>query len=695
MLYFNPTVKAILKLSILSVCLGLAACNDSNDSSNSAITPPTQSANGTLTVTPSLGKISNAEIILKQINGGKILGSLNTGSSGSVTFNNIASDVGNLEVEVKATSNSNYFDEATGKSVPFSGSLHAALPFVANSTIAVTPLTEAAYQYAKTQNAALSTQAINSANTHISKLFGVENITQPVTLVASTTDLAQLKNNKTDGYALLLAAIAETSQKVLGDEESSPAIKASFALAADATDGKIDGKAATGITAPTLFPYDTNNYAQSLNTQIGQLISTLNLPAELAQLVKLPTTIPPVEPPVEPPVTPPVTSIAASGSMSTANTASPSFTPDTDGFQISVSDKETEYRFIKHTMSSNISYSSELIINANAQGQVVSVNYSDFKNLGTSSLVCHALKPCQGVTINSVANSKSVAISFNNTALSKIIGDDGIAARLNGTLTGKISNAAAWSVGDLPRSTDGILNVNGINEPVISSSVGVSNTLINPTSLYTVTTTELNTKSGIYTITRTPTASPLTYNTNSGATGLDAIYSCDNCDTALSFLQQGDLQQIKFNNVLLKNLGTKPSLTLKNTVIIGSTKGKLSSSTEGDFEPLSSSVKSHNDELQYTFSTVGTVKQGGLSLVNISMRGNTVVSVSATVAIAGKVYICYEKAEPLIGAVACGNKISLAADKRTITLQGVTLKGGGIGEKKELTLSGTITNKGI
>jgi hypothetical protein len=250
-------------------------------------------------------------------------------------------------------------------------------------------------------------------------------------------------------------------------------------------------------------------------------------------------------------------------------------------------------------------------------------------------------------------------------------------------------------VADLPRSTSGALSVNGVSEPVISSRVGVSNTLINPTTLFTVTTTELNTKNGIYTITRAPTATSLTYNTNSGGTSLDAIYSCNNCDSALSFVQQGDTQQIKFNNVVLKNLGSKPALTLNNTVIVGSTKGSLNSSTEGSFEPLSSSVKSRNAELHYNFSTVGTVKQGGLSMVNITMRGNTVVSASATVAIAGKVYICFEKAEPLIGAVACGNKVSLAADKRTLTLQGVTLRGGGIGEKKDLTLTGTLTNKGI
>lgn len=691
MLPLNSPLPSLLRLSILSVCIGLTACNDNKSSPEATSKPPVQPTTGSLTVTPSLGKISNADVILRQLNSNKVVATLNTGSAGRVTFNNIASDIGAVEVEVKATENSSYFDEATGKNALFSGSLHAALPFASNATVAVTPLTEAAYQYAKTRNTSLTTQTINSANAHISQLFGVADITQAVTLVASTNDLAQLKNNKTDGYALLLAAIAESAENILGSEEASPALKASLALAADATDGKIDGKTATGVSAPSVLPYATTNYAQSLNTQIGLLISTLKLPAELAQLVKLPTTTPPVEPPVEPPAT----SISASGSITTANTASPGFTPDSNGFELSVSDKETEYRFIKHTMSGTISYTSEIILKANAQGQVISVNYADFKNLGTTSLVCHALKPCQGVSINTSANSKSVAITFNNTELSKVFGGDGVAATLKGTLTGQISNAAAWSVADLPRSTSGALNVNGVSEPVISSRVGVSNTLINPTTLFTVTTTELNTKSGIYTITRSPTATSLTYNTNSGGTGLDAIYSCNNCDSALSFVQQGDTQQIKFNNVVLKNLGSKPALTLNNTVIVGSTKGSLNSSTEGSFEPLSSSVKSRNAELHYNFSSVGTVKQGGLSMVDITMRGNTVVSVSATVAIAGKVYICYEKAEPLIGAVACGNKVSLAADKRTLTLQGVTLRGGGIGEKKDLTLTGTLTNKGI
>lgn len=698
MLYLISPSKVFLRLSALSMCLGLAACHDSNSSSDSAVTPPAKPLTGTLTVTPSLGKISNADVILKQINGNKVIGTLNTGSSGKVTFSNIASDIGNVEVEVKSTTTSMYFDEATEKNVPFIGSLHAAIPFTSNATVAVTPLTEAAYQYAKKQNAQLSSQLINNANQDISKLFGVEDITKPVTLVSNSNDLKQLKSNQADSYALLLAAIAESAQTILGTEENSPALKASLALAADATDGKIDGKTATGVSAPSLFPYATTNYAQSINTHIGRLITELQLPAELAQLLKLPETVspvePPVTPPVEPPVQPPVTTISATGTITTANTASPGFTPDADGFEISVSDKEIEYRFIKRTLSGNIIYTSELIIKANPQGQVVSVNYSDFKNLGTTPLVCYALKPCKGISISSSADSKSVSITFNDTKLFKLVGGDN-AGSLKGTLTGQISNAAAWSVADLPRSTDGILNVNGINEPVISSSVGVSNTLISPNTIYTVTTTELNTKSGRYTITRTPTASPLTYNTNSGVTGLDAIYNCENCPTALSFSQQGEFQQIKFDHVFLKNLGTKPSLTIKNTVVVGSTKGILTSSREGDFEPLSSSVKSRNDEIQYHFSTVGTIKQDGLSMVNITMRGNTLVTATATAGISGKVFICYEKSEPVSGAIACGNTVSLGANKRTLIFKGLTLKGGAIGEKKELTLNGTLTNKGI
>ena len=519
MSHFKYNLISALCISVLT--LTVTGCHD--DDNNSSITQPPSTASTKITGTAAVGAaIAGANVALN-CGGGS---NANTTTNTNGVFN---ATVPTASLPCAAS--------VSGGSLPAGQTLHSVTTTTgSNVTLNVNPLTDLVLIKA------LQASGVDAAAWLI----------KPVaTSLPTTTAIAAAS-------AALKAALTAKGYTWPTTANFDPITSAiSPATPTDAYDSLLDALGSAFVAAATTYPQFVSSFIGGGSFPVA-----------------------PTTPPVIPPVTP--TTISASGSITTANTKSPNFSPNANGFEISVSDDETEYRFIKHTLSGNVSYTSELIIMTTPQGQVASVSYSDAKNLGIrDSLTCNAaMISCQGVTVNTSNTTKSVVVTFNNTAMSTFTSLD-IAGTLNGTLTGSISHGAVWTVADLPQATDGL------------------------------------------------------------------------------------------------------------------TKGSLTSSTEGGFTPLDSNVKSHNDEIIYTFSNLGSASSAGLSLVTMTMRGNTLVSASAAVGIAGKVFHCFEKAVPAIGFIACGNAVSLAADKRTLTVNGLILKGGAIGESKELTLNGSLTNKGI
>lgn len=515
----------ISALCISALTLTVTGCNDDDNNSSTPPTPPSAST-----------KITGTAAVGAAIAGANVTLNCGGGSNANTTTN--TSGVFNASVP---TASLPCAASVSGGSLPTGQTLHSVTTTTgSNVTLNVNPLTDLVLIKA------LQASGVDAAAW----------LTKPVATNLPTTAAIAAASA---ALKIALTAKGYTWPATANFDPITSAILP--ATPTDAYDSLLDALGSAFVAAATTYPQFVSSFIGGGSFPVA------------------PTT-PPVTPPVTPLVTP--TTISASGSITTANTKSPNFSPNADGFEISVSDDETEYRFIKHTLSGNISYTSELIIITSPQGQVASVSYSDAKNLGiTDSLTCNAaMVACQGVSIHVSNTTKSVALTFNNTAMSTFRSRD-VAGTLNGTLTGSISNGAVWTLADLPQSTDGL------------------------------------------------------------------------------------------------------------------TKGSLTSSIEGGFTPLDSNVKSRNDEIIYTFSNLGSASSAGLSLVTITMRGNTLVSASAAVGIAGKVYHCFEKAVPVIGFIACGNAVSLAADKRTLTVNGLILKGGAIGEQKDLTLNGTLTNKGI
>ena len=267
-------------LSTLCIALLLTACNSNNEdnialpsiSSNNTNTTVTTN---TITVTPSLGKIFNANVILKNAKTKAILGTANTGNLGKVNFQ-INKAITDILVEVEGGGVAEYFDEAKGEQdLPSGVTLRAAASAITdNSNVGVSVFTEAAVQHAEklTDGLKKSTNIID-ANKKIGDAVGISNITQAPALIGQNSDYQQLADDAASAYALQLAALVKAASASIAG--NTPALDLLEKLAADLSDGLIDGKNDT--TTLTSVPYATlaSVFAASWQLAMHEVINTL------------------------------------------------------------------------------------------------------------------------------------------------------------------------------------------------------------------------------------------------------------------------------------------------------------------------------------------------------------------------------------------------------------------------------------
>lgn len=248
----------------------LVACNNSGSSSPAPFVPVSKTS---ITVTPSLGKVLNTDVKVECLPTGLIMGTGNTGSTGSSTFDLTGSCAGPLFVELISTATSSYYDEALGKmaALPMDAELNAFVPnFTQGSpfTVAVSPLTEIAVRQLTTaakdvESAirALTPEQIATANASIAtQLFGAGvnfNILNPATVWDEKMLAGALGTTEADRYAFYLAALAR-----MGGTSGTPMLNVSKALAEDLADGKLEGMA-TGD-----FTYVPGNFNTLFNTAL-------------------------------------------------------------------------------------------------------------------------------------------------------------------------------------------------------------------------------------------------------------------------------------------------------------------------------------------------------------------------------------------------------------------------------------------
>jgi len=263
-----------LTLSPLLIAMLLVACNG-NDDDPVALPSKAKPATTlkTLTVSPSLGKILNAKVKLRNAQTNAVLAEQSTGTTGKATFN-VPASVTTVIAEVEGGNGAQYFDEATGQFVtmPAATILRAATSLVnQNSEIGVTALTEAAVQRAELLAGTGSILPhLNAAKATVEAAFGVTDILKAPVLVDELKDIAALGATPAEQYALRLATLAKVAQQQLGTSETAPALKMAQALAKDLADGDIDGSGNSGA-----LPYDLATFATQYQQQTLALINEL------------------------------------------------------------------------------------------------------------------------------------------------------------------------------------------------------------------------------------------------------------------------------------------------------------------------------------------------------------------------------------------------------------------------------------
>lgn len=261
----SPTLLSCL---IAGSVIGLSACHDSNDSGNSTPTTPTTR---TITVSPSLGKIINARVILKNaLTLQTIVDAKTIGSDGTATF---TVDVSKLaqpiiaEVLPSADGKFEYADEALptkAVSLPIASAdinkaiLRAATTVTADANIGVTALTEAALQQAEKTTGGLTATAINNANAAVKSQLKLNfDITQAPTIVG-LNEFDKLVNQNTNSlqrtYGAYLATLSKEAKRLHADSQQ-PAYDVLKAFADDFSDGTFDAKKGT-----TALSYYNNSF---------------------------------------------------------------------------------------------------------------------------------------------------------------------------------------------------------------------------------------------------------------------------------------------------------------------------------------------------------------------------------------------------------------------------------------------------
>lgn len=251
---FNGMTRALLASAL---AVAVAGCG--SDSS------PTT----TLVITPSLGQVKNASVLVRR--GASPAAALaatplvtaDTGSTGTVTVR--VPGVGPFIVEVQGDADATYIDERTGERPFAAGQVVRALVPAGAGNIGVTPLTDAAYQFLAESGMPLSAANVAAANNAVRQALApglADILSVPTPWMAAAPGNDSLTGGQADQYAVLLAALANMTSYA---SASSPMLALLADLQADiAADGALDG--AGGGSAPA--------YA-SLTALHGDLAGTL------------------------------------------------------------------------------------------------------------------------------------------------------------------------------------------------------------------------------------------------------------------------------------------------------------------------------------------------------------------------------------------------------------------------------------
>jgi len=278
-------LRNVVGVMLVAVPFLMSGCGGSSSSSSSTPVPDKE-----ITVTPSLGKVSDATVSLFKSDGTTLLATSEIGTDGSVQISYSGTYVGPIVVVVAGDEDASYFDEASGTMIDFgTGKLLRSMVPSGTTETAVTILTEVAYQISVINSIALTDSIVTQLNGLVRQALAPEltSIIAAPFLFDSATTTGDLGNNEAGKYALRLAALAQ-----LGAAGATPALTIVEQLAADFADGTLDGMSNSSAIDGLL--YNSANLASNLNTFLSTLAASYGsaeLQAALSTYTNISTSI--------------------------------------------------------------------------------------------------------------------------------------------------------------------------------------------------------------------------------------------------------------------------------------------------------------------------------------------------------------------------------------------------------------------
>lgn len=363
--------------------------------------------------------------------------------------------------------------------------------------------------------------------------------------------------------------------------------------------------------------------------------------------------------------------VSATGTLAVSGGPSSSFAPQADGFEVQVNAEGVKYRFYRDNRKTEggvtTTLTSYLEVKLDLAGVVRSVAYNDPQTILQAPVLC-VINCGAGIAVETPAGATHpVTLRLTNVQLGTLT--------LNGSLTGDAAGAT-WRVQDLPRTTDGFVKFNGVDQAIATARYSV----ISVGGITRRSATLLLSNGATVGVEATDGApSPVV----SYLSGGNIQICVSNCAATLN--ASGSGVTVAFNGTQLSG-----GAVLANTVFIGQTQGTLTSSTLGSFSPVKDSVESLNARTTYVFDVFGTSAQDGISMVSVSFDGNVATAVTLTTGIGTTSYQCFKEASSFLGVPACAG-LSLGSDRRSVTFANTALGN----RQGSVTLNGTLTARGL
>ncbi len=262
-------VKYLMITVLCLAMLALAGCSSSGSDSTATVPPPATST--TLSGMASKGPLKGATVKVFAVQNGVVDMTAPIGVGQTDANGNYSIDLGNYQnapVVVEVTGGS-FTDEVSGATVTLNIPLHTAVAIVetGSTTVAVTPITELAFQKAK-GGGTFTEAAINTANATVGATFSVND---PVSSLP-------IPNGTTEDQRNHAAACEAISQLVNSNKGPSETLDESLTrtlvtMGEEEEHGGLSGESITMInTAITTF----NNSGKN---QTGGNISTVPIPS--------------------------------------------------------------------------------------------------------------------------------------------------------------------------------------------------------------------------------------------------------------------------------------------------------------------------------------------------------------------------------------------------------------------------------